>query len=147
MFRSSCVKPVTILFDVYRGTRNDPRNVAELACGDEIDHNNTGVENCTRISKIKKQDSRAVQSIDCYEKLKEPFAASRAMELLGLIKNETFQVVKRDDIKRDTRIVGSSYMDASKNTGGSSNRYQSRLVAQNYEDKDSAVIAAEPRPV
>lgn len=96
---------------------------------------------------MKKKDGKAVQSQDCDVKLKKPFTASRATELLGLIKYGSFQVVKRDDVKRGPRMFGSCFIHTITDTNESNSQYRSRLVAKNYEDNDSAVIATKAQKV
>ena len=71
---------------------------------------------------------------------KDKFAASRKAELDGLLKNETFKVVKRSSVLPGTRIYGSRFIDAFKTVDGTT-KQKSRLVAHNYLDEQASVIS------
>jgi hypothetical protein len=64
---------------------------------------------------------------------------SREREISGLQEQQMFEVVPRSSVPEGTRIFGTRWVDTMKSTPQGSIR-KSRLVAQNYNDKDSAEI-------
>lgn len=70
----------------------------------------------------------------------DKFVQSRSEELRGLIANGTFEVVSREQFSMETRVFGSRFTDEIKHANEGV-RLKSRLVAQNYGDKDASTIA------
>lgn len=68
------------------------------------------------------------------------FSDARKKELDGLIKNGTFWVVKKNQVPKATRIYGTPFIDAIKIVDLET-IFKSRLVPQNYLDKESTLVA------
>lgn len=67
------------------------------------------------------------------------FKASREQELNNLLKQEVFEIVPLKLVPKGKRIYGTRWVDVLKTTNGKSFE-KSRLVAQNYRDRDATTI-------
>jgi hypothetical protein len=69
-----------------------------------------------------------------------PFAASRQLEVVGLIEKDVFQAVDRNSIPKGTRIFNSRFVDEVKNKGTDKAFEKSRLVVQAYNDLEKDIV-------
>lgn len=60
-----------------------------------------------------------------------------------LIQNGTFELASVTDIAKETRISGSRFIDST-NAVDNGRSYKSRLLAQNYGDKEAETTAKKP---
>lgn len=74
------------------------------------------------------------------------FSKSKSEEIKGLVKNGTVKVVEDESILRGTQIFGSRFVGIIKPSSAGI-QYKSRLVAQNYEDKEAASSSTKARTV
>ena len=68
------------------------------------------------------------------------FKQSRKEELEGLMKANVFEIVNKSEVGKGSRIYGCRFVDTMKNTIDGTYKAKSRLVAQNYNDKDALSI-------
>ena len=69
------------------------------------------------------------------------FIESRKSEIDGLLMLETFNIVKRVNVPKGSRIYGSRWVDILKADVDGTVTEKSRLVAQNYRDRGATTIA------
>ena len=89
------------------------------------------------VDKAKEESTEAMITIPPVE---TNFEEARQQELKGLLDNETFIAVSRNEVPDGVRIFGSRFIDELKRSG-SGTRKKSRLVAQNYQDVDAGKIS------
>ena len=65
---------------------------------------------------------------------------SRRKEIQGLMDNGVFHIVRRSTVPLGARIYGTKWVDTIKTQPNLPNRMKSRLVAQNYRDRNAANI-------
>lgn len=131
MFRSPCVKPYVISLKTDSNATVDQGNCTKLseACVAETELKQP--TNGQKVVSVRKEDltSRArVKDI-------RQWNANRAPATLDVCR-----------IDERNRIFGSRFVDSIKH-GNAGVRYNSRLVAQNYGDEQSASIASKARTV
>jgi Reverse transcriptase (RNA-dependent DNA polymerase) len=83
-----------------------------------------------QIAMMAAENDKAVHAYD--------FGASRKLEIDGLKRRETFDVINRSNVPPDLRIFKTKWVDTIKTRDDSSVFPKSRLVAQNFRD-DGAV--------
>lgn len=71
------------------------------------------------------------------------FANSITEYIHGLVKNSTFQLVKKDELTDETRMFGSRIIVEINNSSNNWHR-KSRPVAQSYIDENAAKIVTKP---
>lgn len=68
------------------------------------------------------------------------FKEAREAEIKGLLQEGTFKIVKRASVPDGTRIYGTRFVDTVQSVNGVSS-YKSRLISQNYNDKEATCIS------
>lgn len=125
MFRSCCIKPYI--------SRHSTEHVALTAISideDEAKNPNKDSDVIPRRRYLSKSSTEEKMS----------FAKAREEENGGLTKNGTFHVVNISCIGKNIPLFGSKFLDFLKPVDDDY-RYKSWLVAQNYSDKQTAIIA------
>lgn len=145
LFRSTCVKPTANPKIGEQVQERRPNDKTSECAGTETEaEGEVMIESLDmksgKTSINNGQGTARLTMKEVEQRNAEIFAKSRAEELQGLLKNGTFEVMSEENIPIGTRVFGSKFVDQVKQaiTGV---RYKSRLVAQNYGDKDAATIA------
>lgn len=146
IFRSSFVKPMVC------SKVNKPYNM-NIPCDGNvsidlkiIDEDFVDEKARTLISNITQDYKLTGQVVNDQENNRREFAKSRREEIQGIFRNGTFAVVKTDDTREWTRIVGSQFMDIIKPTNVRA-WSKSRLVALSYGDKETRSISTKSSTV
>ncbi len=68
------------------------------------------------------------------------FTASRAKEIVKLLKKEVFESINKDDVSTDVRIFSSRFVNEIKHSGTEKDFEKSRLVMQAFKNQNKILV-------
>lgn len=125
IFRSNVIKPIT------ESTFKDATNISNNTTDDD-DHAMVTHATGNRIS-------NRIQ-VKVHPNTNHDFLESRQLELDGLLGRGVFRVVHKSVVPKEMRVYGTRWVDELKTVDGVE-IHKSRLIAQNYKDKQATVLA------
>jgi len=134
IFRSTAVKPVTKSKLQTQCVSPEKKNPLEK----EFDNRKNSVK--VMFAEDGEYDYNKCFTTKTEEEGNGDYVESREKELAGLMGRKIFQIVDKCSVPHGARIFGTRFLDSMKTVDGKTFP-KSRLVAQNYRDKDATKIS------
>lgn len=135
IFRSTAVKakvpPSISSLDLYKPFTYDVKDSPKSTTEDKVAVNSAAVDFLLNTSTIEAPLPLAST---------ENYLASRRKEINGLIQANVFEIADRSSVPAGSRIYGCRFVDSKKTNDDGTTYCKSRLVAQNFRDKDALSI-------